>query len=80
MVADIGLEEYKYGFITEDSDHVYKARPGLSEQVVRDISAHKGEPEWMLEFRLKALETYYSKPMPKWGGDLETLDKTLDEI
>jgi Fe-S cluster assembly protein SufB len=82
MVADIGLEEYKYGFVTEEStnEHVYKARPGLSEQIVRDISAHKNEPEWMLDFRLKALEVYYSKPMPRWGGDLDKLDATLDEI
>jgi len=78
-VAEIGLDEYKYGFITEDKP-VFKAQPGLSEEIVRQISAHKDEPEWMLEFRLKALEIYYSKPMPKWGGDLNQLEATLDEI
>ena len=78
-VSQLGLDEYKYGFITEDKP-VFKAKPGLSEGVVREISAHKEEPEWMLEFRLKALAVYESKPMPRWGGDLSTLEATLDEI
>jgi Fe-S cluster assembly protein SufB len=78
-VANLGLDEYKYGFITEEK-HVFKAQKGLSEEIVRQISAHKSEPEWMLKFRLKALKTYYSKPMPKWGGDLTKLAETLDEI
>ncbi|MGI9037976.1 MAG: Fe-S cluster assembly protein SufB [Gemmatimonadota bacterium] len=76
-VAELGLDEYKYDFRTEDKP-VFKAQKGLSEEVVRQISAHKDEPEWMLEFRLKALEIYYSKPMPTWGGNLDTLN--LDEI
>jgi len=76
-VTDLGLDEYKYDFRTEDAP-VFKAEKGLSEQLVRQISAHKEEPEWMLEFRLKALEIFYSKPMPDWGGDLSTLN--LDEI
>jgi Fe-S cluster assembly protein SufB len=78
-VAGLGLEEYKYDF-KDESKPVFKAQRGLSEEVVRQISAHKGEPEWMLNFRLKALQVYYSKPMPKWGGDLTKLDATLDEI
>ncbi|MEJ2313163.1 MAG: Fe-S cluster assembly protein SufB [Gemmatimonadales bacterium] len=78
-VAELGLDEYKYGFITEDKP-VFKAQKGLNEEVVRQISSHKGEPEWMLEFRLKALDIYRSKPMPKWGGDLARLEETLDEI
>ena len=78
-VVDLGLEDYKYGFVTEDSP-VFKARPGLDEEIVRQISEHKGEPEWMLKFRLKALKTYLAKPMPKWGGDLSKLNETLDEI
>ncbi len=76
-VDQLGLDEYKYDFRTEDAP-VYKAEKGLSEEVVRQISAHKDEPEWMLEFRLRALEIFYSKPMPDWGGDLDTLN--LDEI
>jgi Fe-S cluster assembly protein SufB len=78
-VAGLGLEEYRYGFITEDRP-VFKARPGLDEEIVRQISAHKGEPPWMLDFRLKALKIYRSKPMPTWGGDLSQLEAVLDEI
>jgi len=48
--------------------------------VVRQISAQKEEPEWMLHLRLKALEIYYAKPMPTWGGDLSNLERVLDEI
>ncbi len=76
-VAELGLDEYKYDFVTEDKP-IFKSKKGLSEEVVRQISAHKEEPEWMLEFRLKALEIYESKPMPTWGGDLTQLN--LDEI
>jgi Fe-S cluster assembly protein SufB len=78
-VAGLGLEEYKYGFVTEGKP-VFKARPGLDEEIVRQISAHKEEPEWMLEFRLKALAAYWKKPMPKWGGDLSQLESVLDSI
>jgi len=78
-VQDLGLDEYKYDFVTE-SEPVFQTQKGLSEEVVRQISANKDEPEWMLEFRLKALEIYESKPMPNWGGDLSTLEETLDEI
>ncbi|MGB7214356.1 MAG: Fe-S cluster assembly protein SufB [Gammaproteobacteria bacterium] len=76
-VANLGLEEYKYHFITKDKP-LFKAQKGLSEEVVRQISAHKEEPEWMLNFRLKALRIFQSKPMPTWGGDLSKLD--LDDI
>jgi len=78
-IQDLGLDEYKYGFVTE-AEPVFRAQKGLSEEVVRQISAHKEEPEWMLEFRLKALEIYESKPMPTWGGDLAGLEEVLDEI
>ena len=78
-IQDLGLDEYKYDFVTE-SEPVYRAEKGLSEQVVREISEYKEEPEWMLDFRLKALEVYESKPMPKWGGDLDSLEDVLDEI
>ena len=79
VVQGLGLDEYKYHFVDEEK-HVFRTQPGLSEKVVRQISAQKGEPEWMLEFRLKGLEIYESKPMPKWGGNLEDLERVLDEI
>ncbi|HEX6640149.1 MAG TPA: Fe-S cluster assembly protein SufB [Thermoanaerobaculia bacterium] len=78
-ITDLGLDDYKYGFVTEDKP-VFKAQKGLSEDIVRQISAHKNEPEWMLNFRLKALKIYERKPMPRWGGDLSTLEETMDEI
>ena len=78
-VTSLGLDEYKYDFRTEHKP-VFQAQKGLNEDIVRQISAHKGEPDWMLEFRLEALKTYYSKPMPTWGGDLSTLENTLDDI
>lgn len=74
-----GIGEYKYGFRDRDDNYFFKApRKGLSREVVETISRMKGEPEWMLEFRLKALEHFLSRPMPEWGGDLSTLN--LDEI
>jgi Fe-S cluster assembly protein SufB len=78
-IRDLELDEYKYDFITE-AEPVYRASKGLSEEVVREISAYKEEPEWMLDHRLKALKVYESKPMPTWGGNLSDLDAVLDEI
>ena len=72
---DIG--EYKYGFQDRDVS-VYKTEKGLTKEVVEEISKLKNEPEWMLETRLKALDIFFSKPMPMWGGDLSELD--FDEI
>ena len=54
-------------------DYAYEADMGLSEELVRDISEMKKEPEWMKEFRLKGLETFYRLELPKWGGDLSDL-------
>jgi Fe-S cluster assembly protein SufB len=78
-IQDLGLDEYKYHFITED-EPVFRSGRGLNEKVVREISAQKSEPQWMLDFRLKALEIYNAKPMPTWGGDLSNLEKVLDQI
>ena len=63
----------KYGFATPEH-YAFKSQKGLTADVVREISHLKGEPEWMLEFRLKALEIYLSKPVPTWGADLSGLD------
>jgi Fe-S cluster assembly protein SufB len=72
-----GIDQYKYGFSDPDVS-VFKTRKGLDEDVVRQISALKGEPEWMLEFRLKALEHFMQRPIPTWGCDLSQLN--LDDI
>lgn len=71
------LEEYQYGFKDPDT-FVYKSEKGLSEEVVRKISAMKNEPDWMLQFRLKALAHFRKRPMPTWGLDLSNLD--LEDI
>jgi Fe-S cluster assembly protein SufB len=68
-----GIGDYKYGFSDPDT-YVFKARRGLDQDVVKQISAMKGEPQWMLDFRLKALAHYEKRPMPNWGGDISTLD------
>ena len=81
MASDVdileGLDEYKWGF-RDPATHVFKTRKGLDEEIVRQISEQKEEPEWMLDFRLKALKHFEQRPMPTWGGDLTGLN--LDEI
>lgn len=72
-----GIGEYKYGF-RDPETYVFKSRKGLNREIVEQISFMKGEPQWMLEFRLKALEHFMKRPMPTWGGDLSHLD--LDDI
>ncbi|HLR74212.1 MAG TPA: Fe-S cluster assembly protein SufB [Virgibacillus sp.] len=74
-VPEIG--QYKYGFQDKDVS-VFRTERGLTREIVEEISRMKEEPKWMLEERLKALEIFYSKPMPMWGGDLSELD--FDEI
>ena len=65
----------RYGFGWADSDIAgASAKRGLSEAVVRDISAKKSEPQWMLDRRLKALSVFDKKPMPNWGSDLSGID------
>lgn len=73
----IDLGEYKYGF-HDDVTPVFSTGKGISEAVVREMSAAKGEPEWMLEFRLKSLEIFNKMPMQDWGPDLS--DINFDEI
>ena len=67
-LKNIGTD-YKYGF-SDAEDYVYKSGVGLTPQLIVEMSRIKGEPEWMLENRLKAYEVFNSKPMPTWGTDL----------
>ncbi len=70
-IASLGT----YGYGWSDSDVAgASAQRGLSEAVVRDISAKKSEEEWMLDLRLKALRIFDRKPMPNWGSNLEGID------
>lgn len=72
-----GIGEYKYGFKDPDT-FVFQTKKGLDREIVEQISFMKGEPKWMLDFRLKAFEHFSLRPMPKWGGNLDHLD--LDNI
>ncbi|WP_327046295.1 Fe-S cluster assembly protein SufB [Microbispora sp. NBC_01189] len=68
-----GLGNYKFGWADADVAGA-TARRGLSEEVVRNISALKNEPEWMLDLRLKGLRLFHKKPLPTWGSDLTGID------
>ena len=67
------LSNYQWGWHDPDAAGA-SAQRGLSEAVVRDISAKKDEPEWMLNMRLKGLKMFERKPMPTWGADLGEID------
>jgi len=68
----------KFGFHDPETGYAYKAPKGLSREVVESISEYKDEPQWMREFRLKALEHFESRPTPQWGGNLNQID--FDDI
>jgi Fe-S cluster assembly protein SufB len=71
---EIGAD-YKYGF-RDKEDYVFKSGRGLTKEIVTNISKMKNEPEWMLKFRLRALDLFLKKPMPTWGNNelLEAID------
>jgi Fe-S cluster assembly protein SufB len=64
----------KFGFHDPETGYAYKSPKGLSREVVESISSYKDEPQWMRDFRLKALEHFFSRPTPTWGGNLGTID------
>jgi Fe-S cluster assembly protein SufB len=68
-----GIGRYEFGW-SDKNDVGADAKRGLSEDVVRDISSKKNEPQWMLDLRLKGLKLFDRKPMPKWGGELDGID------
>ncbi len=68
-----GIGRYEFGWADRDTAGA-TAKRGLNEDVVRDISSKKGEPQWMLDLRLKGLKLFGRKPMPTWGGELNTID------
>ena len=80
MATDLNLqvagikEDYKYGFRDSVDHYAFNSGKGLSRQIVNQISEMKSEPDWMREFRLKALDVFGQKPMPNWGGDLSELN------
>ena len=84
MSTDLNLQvagikdDYKYGFHDSEENYSFKSGRGLTRDIVCQISEMKNEPPWMRDFRLKALEVFYQKPMPLWGGDLTPLN--FDDI
>ncbi|HWM40508.1 MAG TPA: Fe-S cluster assembly protein SufB, partial [Streptomyces sp.] len=68
-----GLGKYEYGWSDSDTAGA-TAKRGISDEVVRDISGKKNEPDWMLKLRLKGHRLFEKKPMPNWGSDLSGID------
>ena len=71
------IERTLYDIKNEDRP-IYRTQQGLTEDIIRDISRQKNDPDWMLDFRLKSLDVYDHTPMPTWGPDLSELN--MDEI
>lgn len=67
-------DDYKYGFHDHNVKTVLETGKGLTEEIVRQISAWKNEPEWMCEFRVKAFHQFEKMEMPNWGPDLSEID------
>ncbi|MGH9113755.1 MAG: Fe-S cluster assembly protein SufB, partial [Acidimicrobiales bacterium] len=76
-VADLDLGRYKLGW-SDEEDYVFKPKKGLSEDIVREMSWMKGEPDWMLDYRLRSLKHFEKRPMPTWGGDMSEI--YIDDI
>ncbi|MGC2240291.1 MAG: Fe-S cluster assembly protein SufB [Acidimicrobiia bacterium] len=77
--VDLDIGAYQLGW-RDEIEYAFTPRKGLDETVIREMSAMKKEPEWMLQFRLKAYQRFLRKPIPKWGGGgaLDTID--FDDI
>ncbi len=60
--------------IKNDFNYDYKSQSGLTEEIIREISAKKNEPEWMLNFRLESLKIYHKLDVPTWAPDISDLD------
>ncbi|TMC84110.1 MAG: Fe-S cluster assembly protein SufB [Chloroflexi bacterium] len=72
--VEVGTDyKEKYGFFVPE-EYVFKAKRGLNPEIVKEISWMKQEPEWMTNMRLRSLEIFRKKPMPKWGADLSVID------
>ena len=74
------VEDYRHGFHDSEEAYVFKSAKGLNTEIVERISSMKDEPEWMRNFRLKALEIFRSKPMPTWGDTALLNEIDFDNI
>src|SRR5438876_1839167 len=68
--------DYKYGFSNPDEakNYFFKSGRGISHEVVEAIAEHKNEPDWMRQVRHRALDYFFARPMPAWGGNLSEID------
>jgi len=71
---NIQMDYSKYDFKDSTDMYVHLSKKGLSKETVISISKLKNEPQWMLDFRLRAFNIFMKKPMPTWGADLSTID------
>jgi len=71
---NLDMDYSKYDFKDSTEMYVHLSKKGLTKDTVREISKLKDEPEWMLDFRLRAYDVFMKKPMPQWGGDLNKID------
>jgi Fe-S cluster assembly protein SufB len=76
--TELDIGRYKLGW-SDVEDYVFKPKKGLSEEIVREMSAMKHEPEWMLNFRLRSLKRFYAKPMAEWFA-VNMPDLDFDDI
>jgi len=74
------IEDYRHGFHDSEDAYVFKSAKGLTTEIVERISSMKDEPPWMLDFRLKSLEIFRSKPMPAWGDTALLNEIDFDNI
>ena len=68
---EVGVGSYQAGWHDADAKYSFKAEPGLSEQVIHQMSDLKNEPQWMREFRLRSYKHWLQRPMPTWGGNID---------
>src|SRR3989304_177826 len=73
------LDYSKYGF-SDPENYIYRTPVGLTEDTIKEISSLKGEPDWMLQNRLRAYHIFLAKPMPSWGGTDALKHVNFDEI
>jgi len=71
---NLDMDYSKYDFKDSTEMYVHLSKKGLTKDTVRVISQMKDEPQWMLDFRLRAYDVFMKKPMPQWGGDLNKID------
>jgi len=74
LISNLNMDYSKYDFKDSIDEYVYLSKKGLARETVEEISRLKDEPEWMRQFRLRSYDTFMSKPVPNWGGNLSKID------